>query len=408
MFSGSDDDGLQQGSFLWNGDTDLDLMEDPELVSLFDNLPDTEMSLADAMQFTDSSLSDAAARSHFVYLPEESQHGLGDALDMQAGGQGARGGEGFAQLREVAGFGQDTGEQAVEGASGQASLDNLFPKVDDGTEPDIPALFEGWQFVDTDTRGAPGPWRPPDPDELGNIQPRSEDDSDSMNGDEQPKPPPAFLGSSQRRPPLSSPTEITRQGVSQLQIHRSNSAPRNPPPPLTAPIVPRGSGLLNPGGVFTNNPGGAPRPLRGVGPGQLGVMVTANGSVEGGPFGPAGRGALGVRKGVAKNEKNALKSRRHRARKKEQERTLERRVGELENDNQALKSQLDQVRAEKDALQRRLEEDGRRAVREVQDENDALRRDLALVQRAMEDLVNDRAAGGRVDRQRGGDASEGG
>lgn len=88
-------------------------MEDPELVSLFDNLPDTEMSLADAMQFTDSSLSDAAARSHFVYLPEESQHGLGDALDLQPGGQGTRGGEGFAQLRGVAGFGQDEGEQVV-------------------------------------------------------------------------------------------------------------------------------------------------------------------------------------------------------------------------------------------------------------------------------------------------------
>lgn len=45
-------------------------------------------------------------------------------------------------------------------------------------------------------------------------------------------------------------------------------------------------------------------------------MVTANGSMEGASFGPAGKGALGVRKGQAKNEKNALKSRRHRARKK--------------------------------------------------------------------------------------------
>lgn len=66
-----------------------------------------------------------------------------------------------------------------------------------------------------------------------------------------------------------------------------------------------------------------------------------------------------------------------------------------------------QVRAEKDALQRRLEEDGRRAVCEVQDENAALRRDLELVRRAMEDLLKDRA-GGRVDRKRGGDANEGG
>ena len=91
----------------------------------------------------------------------------------------------------------------------------------------------------------------------------------------------------------------------------------------------------------------------------------------------------------------------------EQERTLERRVSELESDNQALRSQLEHARAEKDTMQRRMEEDGRRAVREVQDENAALRRDLELVRRAMEDLLNDRA-GGRGERRRGGDASEGG
>ena len=137
-----------------------------------------------------------------------------------------------------------------------------------------------------------------------------------MNGEEQAKPHPAFLGSAQRRPSITSSTELTRQGVSQLHINRSVPSSRNPPPPLTGPIVNRGSGMLNPGGVFSDNPGGALPPMRAVGPGSVGVMVTANGTLEGGPFGPAGRGALGVRKGVAKNEKNALKSRRHRARKK--------------------------------------------------------------------------------------------
>ena len=88
-----------QGSFLWNGDTDLDLMEDPELVSLFENLPDTDMSLAEAMQFTDSSLGDAAARSPFIDLPEETQDGLGNILDIPAAGGAVAGGEGFAQVR---------------------------------------------------------------------------------------------------------------------------------------------------------------------------------------------------------------------------------------------------------------------------------------------------------------------
>lgn len=64
--------------------------------------------------------------------------------------------------------------QAAEAASGQAALEGLFPKADAEAEPDIPALFNGWEFVDTDSRAAPGPWRPPDPNELGQIQPRSE------------------------------------------------------------------------------------------------------------------------------------------------------------------------------------------------------------------------------------------
>jgi predicted nucleic acid-binding Zn-ribbon protein len=82
-------------------------------------------------------------------------------------------------------------------------------------------------------------------------------------------------------------------------------------------------------------------------------------------------------------------------------------VGELESDNQSLKEQLDKVRAEKDALQRRFEEDGRRTMRDVQNENAALRRDLDLVRRAMEDLLNDRN-GGRLDKERGGQANGGG
>jgi hypothetical protein len=64
--------------------------------------------------------------------------------------------------------------QAAEAASGQAALEGLFPKADADPEPDIPALFNGWEFVDTDSRAAPGPWRPLDPNELGQIQPRSE------------------------------------------------------------------------------------------------------------------------------------------------------------------------------------------------------------------------------------------
>jgi hypothetical protein len=83
----------------------MDPAEDPDLMQLFENLPDTEMSLADAMQFNDSSLSDAAARSQFVYLPEESQHSLADVLDIQPG-QGLGAQEGFAQLQGVAGFGR--------------------------------------------------------------------------------------------------------------------------------------------------------------------------------------------------------------------------------------------------------------------------------------------------------------
>lgn len=74
--------------------------------------------------------------------------------------------------------------------------------------------------------------------------------------------------------------------------------------------------MHNQGGVFSGAQGGVGAPGRNQGAAPVGVMVTANGSLEGGSFGPAGRGALGVRKVQAKNEKNALKSRRHRARKK--------------------------------------------------------------------------------------------